>query len=246
MKKKLTLIVIFLFLITVGFILMSKLKSQSTDTQMESKIENSIVIEFFDSIPEFVYKPSKLSTTTEVKDNGNYKAVINGSYFESDHSHSGLLIQNKITVSNLAPLDRQITGIVVLNNDSDQIQFLTLDEFSKLNSGNINGTVFQTGPYLVKDNVINTEAIENSINGKRKYMRTVIGITSSGKNFYAISKEPISLTKLAEGLLARPELKSETVSIMNLDGGLSTSVDTSGLENDFRTEKELPIFLAWK
>lgn len=166
--------------------------------------------------------------------------LINAGYFLEDKSHAGLYISNGIKETNLAILDNQLSHVVQLDNN--KIRFISKDTFNNQNVQN----AFQTGPLFLENNIITDEYIDKSINGRGKYLRTIFGITKSGKSFFASFTRPYTLEEVANYLLNLPELQFETISAVNLDGGSSVAI--YALRKDsfkFGSQKKLPFFLGW-
>ncbi len=202
----------------------------------------------FKNTIDFYYQVDEKKTLKELGNANNLIFATNGGYFTEDYSHAGLLMINNTIEVPIARLDKQVTHIVTIDSDANTIDFAEAKIFDPQKYiNNDNFIAFQTGPLIIQNNIVQNTYIDSSPNGTGSYLRTVLGITKSGKRFFATVTIPNDLKSIAKKLLELPLFKDEIISVVNLDGGSSTAMFSSE-NNDFnfRTYKQLPIILGVK
>lgn len=184
---------------------------------------------------------TELKTTQDLTDAYDFNYVINAGYFLEDKSHAGLLLLNSEIKVRLAQLEQQLSHVVTFDNSS--IKFIAKEDF--IGEGIQNA--FQVGPLFIDRNRIREDLINNSINGRGRYLRSILGITESGKSFFIAFTRPRSLDEVYKYIIEIKDLKNEIISAINLDGGSSVAIFS--LEDEtfaFGSQKKLPFFLGWK
>ena len=143
--------------------------------------------------------------------------ATNAGMYMPDNSPQGLYVENK---KELNPIDlarkqsgnfyMQPNGVFLIT--SSKAQVVTSDVYSKYKNETIFAT--QSGPILVIDGLINSNFKQGSAN---TYIRSGVGITSSGKAIFAISEEPVNFYDFAA--LFKDSLKCNNA--LYLDGAIS-------------------------
>lgn len=177
----------------------------------------------------------------EYVNSNNYVIAINAGYFTSEFTHAGLLIVNGETISDIALSDTQVTHIF----DLDNFIVYSVDEYLKPENQPLNA--FQSGPLVLKNNVIQEDLINNSMNGRDKYLRSFIGYDDKGNKFVGVSILKISLKDLGNKIKTLEYFTDANVTLLNLDGGSSVALYSKENE-EFRIgeSKILPFILGIK
>ena len=159
----------------------------------------------------------KYINITDVLNNTDAIATINGGFYESDFSPSGLVIKDYIKLS---PTNSTAgSGVLTIDSENkisiDPIKNLQIDKHIK--------SALQCGPLLVYNN-------ENLLKGKKlkdssyyNVDRTVIAIDSEN-NIYLTMIEKINLADLAT------LMQTKYAFALNLDGGPSCNIGVKGEE----------------
>lgn len=190
---------------------------------------------------ELVVNKDKEKFVKDVFEEMNFSVAINAGFFLENWSHAGFLEVDKQILTSAAPNDKQLSGLVLIN--SGKISIEKIQDMSSVEGE----TVFQTGPIFVQDNIIQTDAIDQSLNGTGKYIRSFLGTTNTGETIIGISTKFVTLEDLANSLLQNSKFKDKAITIINLDGGSSTILYSN--ENDnFQVNlfKTLPFLLGFK
>jgi exopolysaccharide biosynthesis protein len=252
MKRTLSILLIILLTAigaTLYFDLNSNESDESKDNQDIQYIElekEGVYIILFSRNYILEYLASTNTEFGDYAEEKNLTAAINGGYFLEDNTHAGLLILDGEQISPAAPTDLQVTHQVVINEDSS-IDFKTAKNFEIENYLGKNVTVFQTGPLIIDENIVQTSLIKRSLNGEARYLRSILGRTDSGERFFAISRKAYDLKTLAEILLESDTFKEETISVVSLDGGSSTALySESERQFNYNLSKELPFIIGVK
>ncbi len=194
---------------------------------------------------ELNYDENRTLDIKDVSTQNNFEAAINGSYFLENFVHAGLLIVNGVEITSNAPSDKQLSEIIILNNDSNDITFVKAAEFETISYLQANTTAFQTGPIVVQNGILSEEYINNSLNGSTKHKRTLLGFDEDEIFFISTSSE-VSLIDLGNLLLSF-NIWDSGISIINLDGGSSVSMYSKDQSVfNYGTFKVLPIILGFK
>lgn len=253
---RITILALFLFIGIFGIYSFQNYSNQSTSQETpqilseETKISPEIkiydkqngifTIIFPDQSLSLVSNSSELSVQ-DFATNNRLDYLINAGFFLEDKSHAGLLIQNGEKKVSLATLDKQLSHVVVLNDNA--IKFAPKEDFIYEGIQN----AFQVGPLFIDRNNIREDLINNSVNGRGRYLRSILGITESGKSFFMAFTRPRSLNEVYEYILELKDLKNEIVSAVNLDGGSSVAIFSLTDETfTFGSQKRLPFFLGWE
>lgn len=198
---------------------------------------------FFNTNVKLVYDTSLQKTVREISKENNFTISVNGGYFTNAKTYAGLLLTNGVQQSPISFIDNQVTGAVVINQDSLTIIPIESVNLSQYTSSDY--TVFQTGPIVISENQINTEDIKRSANGETSHFRTILGYTNAGEKFFAITTKEYTLTDLANELLSLNVFKGKILNVINLDGGSSTFIYSSeNKDYNIGTFKTLPIILG--
>jgi len=206
--------------------------------------EYDICIIAFQSNFEIIYQPVQALSVQAVRQKFKYRYLINGSFFEWTGKHAGWL---SISGNNLMPLkrDRQLTHIAILNTTTSEMVFKSAELWKPVLSDKAN-LEFQTGPLVIRANVLDLPSIRQSINGLRSHQRTLLAYTEEDRmKFFITVRKPERLDKLGEYLLKLSIFKEKTLSVINLDGGPSVALDTRAHpELNHNEYAVLPILFA--
>ncbi len=193
---------------------------------------------------EIVYDPSQTLSIHEVGQTFQYRYLVNGSFFEWSGKHAGWL---SISGNNLMSLkqDRQLTHIAVLNTTTGEMVFRSAELWKSSMSDTAN-IEFQTGPLVIRANVLDMPSIRQSINGLRSHKRTLLAYTEEDKmKFFITARTPERLDNLGEYLLKLSTFEGKTLSVINLDGGPSVALHSrTHPEMNHNGKTVLPILFA--
>jgi len=213
-------------------------------------IKNGIQIQVgkFD-INVFKSPSDKLFTSQEVALQNLDQVVVNGGYFTETKDYIGLLWNGNERLGRISVGNQQATHIAHFDKQTGRLEFLSSLDFTDSDfNQDTNNIYFQTGPLIIDHNEVQTSLIDRSINGNQSALRSFIGYTESGKIFVGVTTQGYDLRNLGEMLLSKDFFEGETISVINLDGGSSTSIYSSenAEEMSFRDFKELPYFVEFK
>lgn len=253
---RITILALFLFIGIFGVYSLQNYNNQNVEQETpqvlsevinappEIKIydkENGVFTVIFPDQNIKLFNNTELKTTQDLTDAFDFNYVINAGFFLEDKSHAGLLLLNSEIKVPLARLDKQLSHVVTFDNST--INFIDKNDF--IDDGVQNA--FQVGPLFIDKNNIREDLINNSINGRGRYLRSILGVTESGKSFFIAFTRPKSLNEVYEYILELKDLKNEIVSAVNLDGGSSVAIFSSKDDTfTFGSQKKLPFFLGWK
>lgn len=215
----------------------------------EYKSKNGINIQIgnFD-IDVFSSNPDNLLTAKQVSDQNNDQVVVNGGYFTESKQYIGLLWNGSEKLGTLSEGNQQATHVAHFNKVTKQLNFISSLEFTDSDYiPDLNNIYFQAGPLIIDAGEVQTSLIDRSLNGNQSAVRTFVGITESGKIFAGATTQIYDLRNLANQLNSKDFFNGEKISVLNLDGGSSTSLYSK--ENpaiSFRYFKQLPYFVEFK
>ncbi len=211
--------------------------------------QNHYQLVVFDKPLELAFSSTEAQSLKEQSLDAGYELAINASYFLGSYvesTHAGLLQIRGEQHSDYVP-NVQISHVVVIDHLVDEIQIHRALTFDPTNFRSNTYSLMQTGPLILESNHIQTEFIEKSLNGTEETLRTIMGVTESGKKFFLITKMQIDLSSLAELILEIPPLQDEVITAINLDGGSSTAMYSKITPSfSFRTGVRLPLVLGVK
>ncbi len=139
--------------------------------------------------------------------------VINGAYFDTDYTPSGLLIINKNRIGKRM-FDQNKTGLIAVTNNLTSIRDLAVSPVKNNESLDF---ALQSYPFLIK----NSQAALATDSGK-KARRTALGIDAEN-NLYIISVTSYQPT-LYEFMNQIIATKIPFTFVLNLDGGPSSGI----------------------
>ena len=178
-----------------------------------------------------------------------YSLAVNGTYFRGSYvesEHSGLLQILGKKYWDLIP-DKQLTNVVIYDESADVLKVIPTSDFNDGDYSAGKYTLFQTGPLMIEDNVVQTQTIADSLNGEGRFLRTVLGFTDAGEKFVLITRVNSTLTELANNILKFPVFQGKKVTVINLDGGTSTSMYSKELDQfNYRENSRLPMVIGVK
>jgi|GEM_PF-2476109 len=234
---KILLTLIFILLSICGIFLLKPLLDETTTPVVPYKTpvtyykdeRNGIYLALFAGRElEFNYFPKNPKDIRAVADTNKYEVAINGMFFSGrfDNANPVGLLQINGSVLTDHEWVTQLSHIIVYNNKSRTIEFLTYD---KVKNGNYKGTEYtlvQTGPLILNKNQTATKFINAAKNGNGLHFRTVLGKTDKNEIFFLVTTKEYSLNELAVQIKLIEPLQNRVVSAINLDGGSSTSIYT--------------------
>ncbi len=145
--------------------------------------------------------------------NGGQEIVINGAYFDTDYTPSGLLIINKKRIGKRM-FGQNKTGLIAVTNNLTSIRDLAVSPVKDNESLDF---ALQSYPFLIK----NSLPALSSDSGK-KARRTALGVDME-KNVYIITATSYQPT-LYEFMNQIVATKIPFTFVLNLDGGPSTGL----------------------
>lgn len=226
------------------------LQQQTPDVLFVYDNIKSYTIAIFTKPLEIAYIPQNARSVKLEADNLGWQLAVNGSYFRGsyiDAEHAGFLQIYGTKYFGQVAVDPQITHIVIYDKVRDSLNFVPADEFDPKVYVNENYLIFQTGPLVIKDNIVQTELIDDSSNGSTRFLRTLLGYTNTDEKFFVITEANYTLSEVAEELLNLDAFKGEIINVVNLDGGSSTAMYSSQLSQyDYAIESRLPLLLGIK
>lgn len=215
----------------------------------EYKSKNGITIQIgkFD-VNVFKSNLTSLSTAKEVAELNGDQVVVNGGYFTDKKAYIGLLWNGGERLGELSVSNPQATHIAHYDKITGKLEFISSTDFNNNQFfDNSNNIYIQTGPIIIDQNEVQTSFIDRSINGNQSAVRTFFGYTESGKIFVGVTTQGYDLRALGTQLLSKDFFAGENISVLNLDGGSSTSLySTENPAISFRYFKQLPYFVEFK
>lgn len=264
-KLKLVLLILIIGGLIIGGIKLlesSLVKDNSTPSVLSSLIESDNISWYQDPDKNFnlaIFKQPIVVTfvdkeATQLEDQANiagYKLAINGGYLRGDSyldaEYAGLLQIKGKAMYQIATGDNQLTHIVVYDEDADILKFEPASNFPRENYTSESYTLFQTGPLLIKDNVVQVNLINKAPNGTERALRTVLGYTNTGEKFVVVTRSSFTLEKLADTILNLDIFKGKIINVVNLDGGTSSAMFSKELSQfNFGSSKRLPAVIGVK
>lgn len=221
------------------------LESRSITWYQDQKRQINLAL--FSKPLNFFFTESEAQSVREQALQSNLELAINGTYYIGSYvnaTHSGLLQIRGDFLSDFVP-NVQLTHTIVYNHANDSIEFVRARDLGDSLYFSSNHTLLQTGPLLIVNNQIQHEFINGSLNGGQESLRTVLGYTSDGEVFFAISRTGVTLTAFSEQLLQNQVLRGKQITVINLDGGASTAMFSKDLEQfNFRESARLPLIIG--
>ncbi|NOZ62706.1 MAG: phosphodiester glycosidase family protein [Calditrichaeota bacterium] len=196
---------------------------------------------------DFIFIPKDAPPMAQFGERSEYNFLMNGSFFDGtrlDAQHAGWL---KILGKEIAPLkpDAQLTHVVVYSSRNRKMEFIEFDKF--LPDASDDTIEFQAGPVLISENQITNSFMQNSINGMREHIRTLIGYSNDLMTHFIIVRRKITLLTAAEKLLQLSLFNDKSISVINLDGEPSTALWARTFpEFNYNEQERLPLLLGVK
>ncbi len=178
-------------------------------------------------------------TTKDIVIKHDLLAAINGGFFLKDLSHAGLLKIEGVVYVNLAPIDKQLNGVIYWQDS--KVGIAKIDKNLDIKYFD---SAIQTGPVMILDSVIQEEPIKSSVNGMTNHLRSIFGYDST-YYYFIYTVQPYSLLEVASLLVEKINEYEQSLNFINLDGGSSTSFYITKNESaSFRSFKILPFLLG--
>jgi exopolysaccharide biosynthesis protein len=214
--------------------------------QDQAKQYNLVI---FDQPLEFYFSPTEAQSVKEQVIENDLRLAVNGSFYIGSYiqaQHAGLLqIKGELIEDYVQNV--QLTHVIAYNHDTNQLQFVRGRDFKQSEFEGDEYTLVQTGPLVVEKNQLQTEFINGSLNGQAQAFRTLLGYTNGGKIFLLTTRSGFNLKELVSLLLENPLFKDQQLTIINLDGGASTSMYSRDFEQfRFREDFRLPLIIGIK
>jgi exopolysaccharide biosynthesis protein len=196
---------------------------------------------------EYVFIPKDVPSFASVAREKAFRYMINASFFDGerlDAQHAGWL---RILGTTYAPVrdDRQLTHIVRFDTLTANTDIVSWKDFKS--SNNAHTIEFQTGPLVVRQNMVASTFISNSINGAGKYTRTLIAVSDSNELWFITVRKPVSLDSLGRFLLSLSPFQKKRIDVVNLDGGPSVAFYARPFrELNYNIDDRLPLLLGVK
>lgn len=182
----------------------------------------------------FLKEPGK--SLADIAADSGYSIVVNGSYFDYERPlplnrskitflHAGYLRVHDSLYAELMPEERQLTTLFSYDFDTDRSEFLPLDRLEESGAFDL---VIQTGPQIIRNSLVQEDEIKASINGMGTHARSAFASVDNHTHYFITVKQDsahpgLTLVELGEALLAS-QYFSGNLSVVNLDGGSSTSL----------------------
>lgn len=194
-------------------------------------------------------KSGSMKTVSETGTEGNYRVVVNSSFFDYDpktllYSHAGYLRIKDQILGTTKPNDMQIQGLLAYNSRENTAGIYDIKDSAETAGYDL---VFQTGPRIVRDFGVDSMAIFYSYNGWAPAYRTVFAI-SGNKDFYiVITRDFATLDALAHLLIDSGIFYKGSLNAIDFDGGPSTCLYVKGHpEFNYNDSRRLPFLLGVK
>ncbi len=221
------------------------LGNRKSEVFYKKKLKMTVIT--FDESLVNIYEPKDAKTLSEISNDSGYRYLFNGSFFGGNgerFEHAGLLQINGKVITPLRKrkIERQLTHIVILKR-SGEIKLIPQRKYRVKRCKMC--TAFQTGPLVIKDNIIKRKLIKRSYNGSLPKRRTLFGFTKDGRQFIFTVRKEITLTSLAKKVLSMKRFRGKKLSLINLDGGSSVAMFSRDFpEYNFNLRKKLPIVVG--
>lgn len=176
--------------------------------------------------------------------------MINGSYFGQTDSGvyypAGLWIEKWKQSYSLEQSDPNLSHVVLYRPYGDSLTIVANSETSEQIPMCIQNpagcTAFQAGPLVLSGGIL--QDFWDSWHARESHERTLIGKTQSGKVYFFVSPQKISLTQAGKEIWSDPRFQNDPITLLNLDGWPSTAYFNG--THGFRENKKLPIFFRIK
>ncbi|MCI0494124.1 phosphodiester glycosidase family protein, partial [candidate division KSB1 bacterium] len=196
---------------------------------------------------DFVFIPKNAKSIKSVAKKGNFKIMINGSFFSGTRltaRHAGWLRLFGKTFSPIGQ-DRQVSHIFRYNLDEKKSELIPYQKFIPTDDNR--SIEFQTGPLVVDSNKVAQKYIAESINGLSKHVRTLLAITDKRHFHFITVRERVSLDELGNYLTSLAIFANQRLDVVNLDGGPSVALYVEKYpELNYNADARLPILLGAK
>lgn len=196
---------------------------------------------------DFIFIPRDARSIKSVAKKGNYKIMINGSFFCGTRlaaKHAGWLRLFGKTYSPVGQ-DRQVSHIFRYNLDEKQAELIPYQKFQPADDNR--SIEFQTGPLVVDSNKVAQKYIAESINGLSKHTRTLLAITDRRHFHFIIVRKRVALDELGNYLTSLSIFSNQRLDVVNLDGGPSVALYVAKYpELNYNADARLPILLGVK
>jgi len=171
--------------------------------------------------------------------------IINGSYFATTSGGSfqpagTILMYNglkniEVIQSSIIPSQDHNLGVHIYYNTTNNLLSFSDDKAP------VRGIGFFAGPMIIEDNTINPKLSEDISHRNKPYERTFMIQLPDHKTVLWISTKKITLSDLGAHL--NTIYKDQIISVVNLDGGPSTTLQSDSLSFNNK-DKKLPLWFS--
>ena len=174
---------------------------------------------------KLIYHPVAPPTPRQLVAAG-WAVVVNGSYHDGDYANARL--DGQFTIhgkrwGEARPGDKQLSHVLTLDAQGLIDAIAAADELALARAAGAAASM-QTGPLITLDGAWVAEYATASLNGNQAYKRSAIGRTADGTGVIVIARRPLTLEALAREVLALRRFAQRGLTLVNLDGGLSTAL----------------------
>ncbi len=183
------------------------------------------------NISSYLYTQRPVKSLEQIANDSDYSLIANGSFFDIlyddstantgiHYKHAGYLKINNKIYEDIKKDDRQLSRLFAYNSKKNIVHFFSLNELDKTRDYDL---VIQTGPQIIKDNLVDTSSINLSINGNRKARRTTFATVNGNEFYIIITLDIVTLAELGKMLISTGIFKKE-LDVIDFDGGPSTRI----------------------
>ena len=214
-----------------------------TDSLFNSPQRINILVLDKESLPgysiEFAYQASELIRTSQIAENRNALAAINGGFFDMDNGGSvtyferddSVISRNRTSDLKWAVPDSLINGALILNkNYTLEIESAKGERFYETSKKE--AFVMVCGPLLIMDSLV--QELPDMKFAAMRHPRTCVGLTNESIIFMTVDGRSETAAGMNLSEVQYYMLKLGCLDAINLDGGGSTSMWTleKGLVNN--------------
>lgn len=212
----------FLFCISLFFLIScSFLQKNSQENQKDFslfEVKNGFSLDFY-----------KDRTTAKILQEKNGWVVLNGSYFWLTSSWipypAGLWLKNGIILRNLETTDPNLSFVVSYTSSGKNLKIRknneSQEQIRSCKADKNECFAFQSWPLVLSGNLL--QDFGSSWHASETHERTLLWVTKSGKIFFFIFPEKVTLTHVATEISKEALFIDDPLTLINLDGWPSTS-----------------------
>lgn len=196
----------------------------------------------------YIYAPDNVDKINQIGKKGDYRYLVNASYFSGLSYNAKHLGRLAIWGNNIIPVidttNKQLTHVVQYNKREQKISFVKRENF-KSDPDSANSLEFQTGPCLIENNSIDSNCIKSVPDGMKNITNTLLAATDNKNIFLITVREETNLVDLAKYLLTLKIFKGRRLDVVNLLGGSSTAFYSKKFSNlNFYEHSRSPFLIG--